>query len=179
MQHHLPQRCVIKCANLPGNKGIRRADHQDGGEDRPAPFAWRRQHNASRCACRRPPATLGTANARPCFNEPFLWGAEPTVPPTVLCSFSPLLHASLEAPLPNPCQKPGIPLAPCPALLPFHPETGVCSPPGTSGRDWWREMFTGATVNPCCFWEKAECAQVLTAQGVQGCEKESCTEATR
>lgn len=47
-------------------------------------------HNAGRCACHRPPAALGTANARPCFNEPFLWGVEPAVPPTAPSSFSTL-----------------------------------------------------------------------------------------
>lgn len=58
LQHHLQQRYVTEGTNLPGSKGVWRADHPDRQEDRPAPFARCWQHNASRCARCHPPATL-------------------------------------------------------------------------------------------------------------------------
>lgn len=134
LQHHLQQRCAAKHANLPGGKGVRGADHQDGREDRPAPFAQHRRHNAGRCACHRPPAALGTANARSCFNEPFLWGAESAVPPTALCSFSPPLQPGSSSA--KPCQNQGHHSLCVPLRSPFTPRqasVALRGPPGGTG----------------------------------------------
>lgn len=135
LQHHLQQKYVTVGANLPDSRGVRRADHPDRLEEHPAPFAWYRQHNAGRCARCHPPATLRTASTRHGVNAPFLWGTEPTVPPTAPRSCSLTLPASLGAPPPIPPQKSGALLALCPVPLTFHPETGICSPLGETGSE--------------------------------------------